>query len=115
MKTILAATLFIFTMLGHSAYAGPQVDFLFSNESARVTESHSALVATPVERPLNAVHWKWDQVDAQEAIKQVFPQGRTVIEPIEVVGADSRGESELSEVDLREAVSESRRPLLGDI
>jgi hypothetical protein len=115
MKTILASTLLIFTFLGHSAYAGPQVDLLWSNDSARVLESHAALVATPVERPLNAVHWKWDRVDAQAVIRRAFPQGRAVITPIEVVRADGRDESEVSEVDLREAITPSPRPLLGDI
>lgn len=115
MKTILATTLFIFTLLGHSAYAGPQVDLLWSHDSARVLESHAALVATPVERPLNAVHWKWDMVDAREAIKRAFPQGRTVIEPIEVTRADGSDETELSEVDLREVILGSPPPLLVDV
>ena len=113
MKTILATTLLIFTLLGHSAYAETQFDFLFSNDSARVLESHSALLATPVEQPLNAIHWKWDMVDAQEAIKEAFPIERTVIQPIKVVRADGRGDTELSEVDLREELRESS-PLLSD-
>lgn len=115
MKTILATTVLIFTLLGHSAYAETQFDFLWSNDSARVLESHAALVATPVAQPLNAIQWKWDMVDAQDAIRDAFPPQRTVIEPIEVVRADGRDETELSEVDLREAVQESRPSLLGDL
>lgn len=113
MKTILASTLLIFTLLGHSAYAETQFDFLWSNDSARVLESHAALTATPVEQPLNAIQWKWDMVDAQEAIKGAFPTERTVIQPIKVVRADGRDQSELSEVDLREELRESS-PLLGE-
>jgi hypothetical protein len=115
MKLILTLTLMIFTMLGHSAWAETQVDFLWSNDSARVLESHAALVATPVEQPLNAIQWKWDKIDAQEALNKAFPQGRTVIQPIEIVRANGRDETELSEIDLRESVSRSRNPLLGDI
>jgi hypothetical protein len=107
MKTILATTLLVFTLLGHSAHAQTQLHLLWSSDSARVLESHAALVATPVEQPLNAVHWKWDMVDAQDAIKGAFPEDRTVIEPIEVVRADGRGEAELSEVDLRESLGHS--------
>jgi hypothetical protein len=112
MKTILAATLVIFTLLGHSADAQPEVHLLWSNDSARVLESHAALVATPVEQPLNAIHWKWDMVDAQEAIRAAFPEDRVVIEPIEVVRADGRDDPLLSEVDLRESLGQSQH-LLG--
>lgn len=112
MKTILASTMLIFTLLGRAAWAEPEVHFLWSNESARVLESHSALVATPVEQPLNAVHWKWDMVDAQDAIRDAFPDERTVIQPVEVVRFNGRDETELSEVDLRESLH--IQPLLGD-
>lgn len=115
MKTILAATLLIFTLLGHAAEAETQFDFLWSNDSARVLESHAALVATPVEQPLNAVHWKWDMVDAQDAIRAAFPPERTVIQPIEVGRADGRDETEISEIDLREVIQDLPRPLLGEL
>lgn len=113
MKTLLITlTLLVYTMLGQSAWAAPEVHLLWSSESARVLEGHAALVATPVEQPLNAVHWKWDMVEAQQAIQKLFPQGRQVLSPIQTVRASGREEGELSEVDLRQELHESFEPPL---
>lgn len=115
MKILLATlTLTIFTLLGQSAWAAPEVHFLWSQDSARVLEGHAAVVATPVEQPLNAVHWKWDMVEAQQAISEVFPRERSVISPVQVVRSQGREEAELSEVDLRQELLDSATPLLSD-
>ena len=114
MKTIFASTVLILTLLSQVAWAAPEVHFLWSRDSARVLESHSAAIATPVENPPNAVQWKWDRVDSQDAIKTVFPQGRKVISPTRVERANGQDAADLSEVDLRESISKSRRPLLSD-
>lgn len=111
MKTIFAFTLLILTLLGQASWAEPELHLLWSRDSARVLESHAAVVATPVEVPPNAVQWKWDRVEAQEAIKDIYPQGRTVISPIKVERVDG---GELSEVDLRESLTRTSRPLLSD-
>lgn len=114
MKTIFASTLLILTLLGQASWAEPEVHFLLSTESARVLESHSAAFTTPVQTPPNAVQWKWDRVEAQDAVKKVYPQGRTVISPVRVERADGRDAADLSEVDLRDSISNSRRTLLSD-
>ena len=114
MKTILASTVLILTLLSQAAWSAPEVHFLFSRDGARVTESQSAAITTPVENPPNAVQWKWDRVEAQEAIKDVFPQERTVISPVRVERANGESAADLSEVDLREALSKSRQTLLSD-
>lgn len=114
MKTLLAAMTFtVFTLLGQSAYADPAVNFLISNENARVVDSHQAVINTPIAQPFNAVQWKWDQAEAQEVINSAFPNNRNVVKPIQVVRENGRDESELSEVDLREELNESRH-LLSD-
>lgn len=114
MKTIFASTLLILTLLGQASWAAPELHLLWSTESARVLESHAAVVATPVEVPPNAVQWKWDRVEAQEAIKNIYPQGRRVLSPIKVERADGADAAELSEVDLRESLTRVPRPLLSD-
>lgn len=106
MKTFLSTLLLSLTLLAPAAWAEPEIHLLWSPESARVLESHAAVVATPVEVPANAVWWKWDRVEAQQAIKKVYPQERTVIAPIKVERAAG---SEVSEVDLRESLSRSRQ------
>lgn len=105
MKTFLPSLLLSVTLLAPTAWADPEVHLLWSPESARVLESHAAVVATPVELPANAVWWKWDRVEAQQAIKKVYPQDRTVITAIKV---ERSAGSEVSEVDLRESLSRSR-------
>lgn len=114
MKTLLAAMTFVvFTMLGQSAWADPAVNFLISNENARVVDSHQSVITTPVAQPFNAAQWRWDQAEAQEAIKTAFPENRSAVKPIQVVRENGRDETELSEVDLREELAESRH-LLSD-
>ncbi len=113
--TILSGMLFV-TVFAGAASAAPQIDWIWSDATARVQESSNAAIYTPVERPMNAVQWKWDKVEAQQAIDRALPRDRQVVQPIEVVRQHgiASGADELSEVDLRERIANPRRILVDE-
>ena len=81
--------------LSGSALSAPRVEFLWSDNSAELFDTHTAVWETPVSMPPNAIRWRYDRARAQESIRNMYPPERQVIQQVQLSPANV----ELSEVE----------------
>lgn len=83
-KLFLPAVALALAVTCGAASAGPDVKFLWSEESDQVFEMHSAASYTAVEKPPNWIYAKNNRAKSQEAARRLFRKDGPVIQAVEV-------------------------------
>lgn len=89
--TLLAVLLM--AVLTGTATADTKVKWIWADHLPELYDAHIAAWDTPVAMPPGAIHWRYNQARAREAVTRAFPMDRQVIQKVEIVDFDEPLES----------------------